>query len=102
MIQFLPLSSFHHLADLALHQITLQGADVTDVELAMQMFSFVKEGSGKQFLPRFLVPLSVYILGTNRHLARPADRLAKFRNAQSAFGLSMFALGVKNLRIRQH
>jgi hypothetical protein len=31
----LPLSGLNHLADLALYQIAFQGADVTDVKLAM-------------------------------------------------------------------
>ena len=104
-IAHLPLPGLHQLADLALDQVALQCADVADVELAMQMFGFMQEGSGKQFLALFggfLVPLSVYILGTNRYFARPGDRLAKFRNAEAAFGLGVFPLGVENFWIRQH
>ena len=46
-IAHLPLSRLHQLADLALDQVALQRADVADVELAMQMLGFMKEGSGK-------------------------------------------------------
>src|SRR5580658_8379462 len=101
-IAHLPLSRLHQLADLALDQVALQRADVADVELAMQMFSFMQEGSGKQFLPCFLVPRSIHILGTNRHLAGPGHRLAKFGDAEAPLRLSVFALGMENFWIRQH
>src|SRR5580692_3771735 len=104
-IAHLPLPRLHQLADLALDQVALQCADVADVELAMQMFGFMKEGSGKQFFAffgGFLVPLSIYILGTNRYLAWPGHGFTKFRNAEAPLRLSVFALGVEDLRIRQH
>src|ERR1700678_2279620 len=100
MIQSLPFSRLHQLADLSLYQVTLQRADVADVKLAVQVFGFVKEGACQQFLTffsGFLVPFSVHILGANRDLAGTAHGLAKFGNAKTAFGLSVFALRVENL-----
>ena len=43
----LPLSRFHQLADLAPHEVSLERADVADVELAIQMIGFVEEGAGQ-------------------------------------------------------
>ena len=45
MTQFLPFSRFHQLADLALHQVAFEAADVVDVKLAIQVIGFVKEGA---------------------------------------------------------
>ena len=45
MTQFLPFSRFHQLADLALHQVSFEAADVVDVKLAIQVIGFVKEGA---------------------------------------------------------
>src|SRR5579863_968937 len=98
----LPLPSLDQLADLALDQIAFQRADMADVELAVQMFGFMQKSSGKQFLSGFLIPFSVHILGTNRHLAGPGHRLAKFGNAEAAFRLSVFTFCMKDLWIRQH
>jgi hypothetical protein len=103
--QSLPFSGFHQLADLALHQVAFQRADVADVELAVQVFDLMHKGASKQFFSFFassLVPLSVHVLGTNSHFARPSHRLAKFGDAEAAFRLRVFALGVENLWIHQH
>jgi hypothetical protein len=43
----LPLSRFHQLADLALHEVSLERADVADVELAIQMVGFVQKSAGQ-------------------------------------------------------
>ena len=63
--QFLPFSGFHHLADFALHQVALQGADVADVELAVQVIGLVQEGAGQQLFAGFFVDLAVDVLGAD-------------------------------------
>src|SRR5664280_1051033 len=39
----LPFALLHQLADLALHHVTLQGADVADIELTVEMVGFVHQ-----------------------------------------------------------
>ena len=46
----LPFSSFHHFLDLTLHQVSLERADMADVELSIQMIGFMQEGSREQVL----------------------------------------------------
>ena len=82
----LPLSRFHQLADLALHQVALQRADVADVQLAVQVIGLMQEGARQQIFAGLLEPLAVHVLRADGHLARARHRLAKFGNAQAAFG----------------
>src|SRR5204862_786341 len=42
-----PFPSFHQLFDFAFDQVTLERADVADVQLAIQVVGFVEEGTGK-------------------------------------------------------
>jgi hypothetical protein len=44
--QILPISGFLEFADFAFYEVALQGANVTDVELAVQVIGFVEEGAG--------------------------------------------------------
>jgi hypothetical protein len=39
-----PLASFHQLFNLAFHEIALQGTDMANVKLAVQVVGFVKKG----------------------------------------------------------
>src|ERR1035437_7319861 len=39
----LPFALLHQFADLALHHVALQGADVTDIELTVEMVGFVHQ-----------------------------------------------------------
>src|ERR1700693_5168536 len=71
-----PLAALHHLTNFALHQIALQGADVADVELAVQVIGFMKEGASQEFLARLLVELAVHILGADGDLARARDGIS--------------------------
>src|SRR5207302_5567637 len=98
---FSPFSRLHQLADLALHQIAFQGAEMADVKLAIEMISLVEEGAGQQVLAGFLEDIAVLILCPYRDLARARHRLAELWNAQAAFILALPPLGVKNLRINQ-
>src|SRR6266536_3446609 len=54
----LPLARFDQFFDFALHQIALQGADMTDVQLPVQMIGLVQESAGQQLLPRLFVPFA--------------------------------------------
>src|ERR1700684_3904625 len=90
---FLPISRLHQFADLALHQVSLQSTKVTDVQLPKQVFGFIHEGASQKFFAGFLVPFSIYILGTNRHFAGTSHGLAKFGNAEASFWLCVFSLG---------
>src|SRR5215470_963365 len=98
----LPLTGFHKFANLAFHQVTFQSADVTDVKLAIEMVSLMKEGAGQQFLASLFIKMSIHVLGANRDLAWSGDRLAELGNAQAAFILGMAAFGVNNLGIGKH
>src|SRR5947208_9680412 len=68
-IQSLPLSCLNQFANLALHQIALKNAEMTDVELAVQVIGLVEKSAGKQVVAGFLKPLSTHILSTHRNLA---------------------------------
>ena len=55
----LPFALLHQLADLALHQVALQRADVADVELAVEVVGFVQQRARQQFFaarPRWFRP----------------------------------------------
>ena len=54
---FLPFSGFHHLADLALDQVSFERADVADVKLAIQMIGLMQKCSCQQVLAGFLEKL---------------------------------------------
>src|SRR5438552_14780784 len=82
-IQFLPLSRFHQFANLALHQIALKNAEMTDVELAVQVIGLVEKSAGKQVVADFLKPISVRVLSAHRSLAGTRDRFAKFGDAEA-------------------
>ena len=66
--QSLPFSGFDQLADLALHQVALERADMADVELAVEVIGFMQEGAGQQFFSGFFENVPVHVLGTNGDL----------------------------------
>src|SRR5215469_6378031 len=98
----LPFSGLHQLFDLSLHQITLQCAEMAEVELAVEMVGFVQKSARQQLLARFLVELSVYILGADRGLIRTSHVLSKIRNAQASFALYVLAFRMNDLRIDEN
>src|SRR5438552_17823845 len=83
-IQSLPLSCLNQFANLALHQIALKNAEMTDVELAVQVIGLVEKSAGKQVVAGLLKPLSTHILSTHRNLAGTRDWFPKFGNANAA------------------
>ena len=66
----LPLSRFHQLADLALHEVSLERADVADVEFAIQMIGFVQKSAGQQIVAGLFEPLPIHILRPDSHFSR--------------------------------
>ncbi len=55
----LPFAGFDQLANLSLDQITLESADVADVELAVEMIGFMQKSPGQQFVAGLLKNLTV-------------------------------------------
>jgi hypothetical protein len=96
---FLPLSGLDELADFALHQVALEGADVADVELAVEVVGFVEEGAGEQVFSGFFVPFAVDVLSADGDFLGAGDGLAEVGNAEAAFGLGLLALFVDDFRI---
>src|SRR5271166_1048470 len=80
-----PFAGFHQLANLALHDVALEGADVTDVELSVEVVGFVQQCAGQQFFARDFEGFALQVLGAGGDSARPGDFLAKLRQAQAAF-----------------
>src|ERR1700733_4757319 len=96
---FLPLSGFYQLANFAFDQVALQGADVTDVELAIEMVGFMLEGAGQEFFAGFFEDVSFGILGADGDGLGARDVFAEVGDAEAAFALGMFAGGVNDFRV---
>src|SRR4051794_40643347 len=95
----LPFSGFHQLLDLALHEIAFERADVTDVELAIEMIGFVKECAREQFFTGLLEELAFRVLSADGDLFRASHVLAEIRNAEAAFTLGVLAFGANDFGI---
>src|SRR5580704_2928016 len=98
----LPFAGFDQLANLALHQIPLQAADVADIELAIQMIGLVQEGAGQQVFPGLLIPLAMRILRTNRNFLGAGYGFTKLGNAEASLRLTVLPFLMKNFWVRQH
>ena len=66
------------------------------------MFTDMKEGTREKFLAGLFVKISLHILGSDGHFARPRHRFAKFGNTQTAFVLGVPAFGEDDFRIGEH
>ena len=97
-----PLASFHQLADFAFNQVTLERADVADIELAIEVIGLVQESAGEQILAGLLVELASHVLGTDGDFARARYSLAKFRHAEATLILALTAFSVNDLWIGEH
>src|SRR5437867_12801538 len=95
-IQSLPLSCLNQFANLALHQITLENTEMTDVELAVQVIRLVEKSAGKQVVAGLLKPLSTHILSTHRNLAGTRDWFPKFGKAKAPYILRVLYFIVHN------
>src|SRR6266700_8166847 len=92
----LPFSRFHHFADFAFHQVALEGADVADVELPVQMIGLVEEGTGEQLFSSFFVDFAMDVLSADGDSVGARDVLAEIWNAEASFTLGMAAFSVNN------
>src|SRR5271165_164665 len=97
-----PFAGFHQLANLALHDVALEGADVTDVELSVEVVGLVQKGARKEFLTCYFEGLAFQVLGTGSDFARSGDFLAKLRQAQAAFIGGDAPFNMDDFRIDQH
>src|SRR5450755_404046 len=98
----LPFAQFNELADLALHQVALERADVADVELPIEVVGLVQKCAGKQFLAGDLKGLTLQGLGPGGDFPRASYFFAKVGQAQAAFVGGVPPFHVNNFRIDQH
>src|ERR1035437_5774397 len=98
----LPFTLLDQFADLALHHVSFQGADVADIKLAVEMVGFVHQRARQQFFSAHLDGFTFYILRARGNRARPRHLLAKFGQAQAAFVGSETPFGVDDLGIDEH
>jgi len=101
MTQFLPFSGFYQLADLAFHQVALEGAEMADIELAIQVIGFVQESAGQQFLPCFFEDFSAEILRTYGDFVGASYIFAEIGDAEAAFTLRVLAFGMKDFGVNE-
>src|SRR5215467_8700931 len=92
----LPFSRFCQLLDLALDQVTLERADVRDVEPAVQVIRFVQEGAGQQLFAGALEEFAVDVLSANGHGLGASHFFAKLWETQAALGAALAALLVND------
>jgi hypothetical protein len=97
----LPFSRFNHLADFALDQVALEGADVADIELAVEMIGFVLKGAGQQILASLFEKLPVQVLGSDGDYFGAIHILAEVGNAEASFALRVAAFLVNDLGIHE-
>src|SRR6516225_4534742 len=101
IMHVLPFALLHQLADLALHHVTLQRADVADVELAVEMIGFVQQSASQQVVARHFEKLTLQILRAGRDRACARHLFAKFGQAETALVRADTSLGMNDLRINQ-
>jgi hypothetical protein len=72
----LPLSRLDQLANFALDQVTLERADVINVELAVEVIGFVLKGARQQVVTSLLENLPGHVLRPDRNFlgATPRSR----------------------------
>src|SRR5260221_2087451 len=96
-----PLSRLHQFLDPALDKIPLQRADVRDVQFPVQVICLMQERPCQQLFSGVLEKLSAEVLRAHRHRFGPRDLLAKFGDAQAAFGAPLPAFFADDHRIDQ-
>src|SRR5262249_30447574 len=97
----LPVSGFDQFPDFTLHQVALEGADVADVELAVEVVGFMEERAREQVFAGFFEPFSIDVLRANGDDLRPSYVFAEFRDAEAPFALGLLAFGMDDLGIRE-
>src|ERR1700733_6540706 len=99
LLNSLPFSAFDQFANFAFHEIAFQGADVADVEFAVQVVGFVQESAGQEIFTRLFENFSTNILSADGDFVGTADVLAKVRNAETTLALAMPAFGMNDFGI---
>src|SRR6516225_5426417 len=98
----LPLSRLLQFLHFAQDQIAFQPAEVANIEPAVQVIDFVLEGSRQQPFTLGFKPIAVYVLSADLYLTRTSYVLAKFRDAEAAFGFALLPFLVDDLRVCDH
>src|SRR5580693_8181021 len=97
----LPFSRFDQLANFALDQVALQGADVADVELAVEVIGFVLEGASQQVVADLLEDLPSQILGADGNHLGARHVFTEIGDTETAFTLGVAAFLVNDFRINK-
>src|ERR1019366_5086637 len=98
----LPFALLDQLADLAFHNVSLQSADVADIELAVEMVGFVHQRARQQFFSAYLDGFTFHILRARGNRAWPRHLLAEFGQTQTALVGSETPFSVDDLGVDQH
>src|ERR1019366_8569321 len=98
----LPFALLHQFADLALHHVALQGADVADIKLTVEMVGFVHQRARQQIFSANLNGFTLHVLCARGNRAWPRYLLAEFGQAQAAFVGSKTPFGMDDLGIDEH
>src|SRR5947207_8661626 len=94
-----PVTGFDQLADLAADQVALEGADVGNIETAVEMIDLMHECASEKLFAGLLERLALGILRPDGYLHRARHLFAEAGQAQAAFLALLHALLVNNLRV---
>src|SRR5580704_16833813 len=97
-----PLVCFLQFPHLPPDQVSLQRADVADVQRPIQVIRFMQERPRQQILARHLERLSRSVECAHRYFLGPRHRLPERRQAQTALFGALRSLLADDLRIDQH
>src|SRR5208337_3777573 len=98
----LPFALLYQLADLTLHHVALQRADVVDVQLPIEVVGLMHQGTRQQVLSAHFKCLAFEVLRARSDVSRPRHLLAKFRQAEAAFVGGESPFSMDNLGIHEH
>src|ERR1043166_598464 len=79
-----PFPRLYHFPDFAPDQVALEGGDVKDVQLPIQVIGFMQKSAGKQVFAGLLERLTLGIVRAHRDALAAGDFFAKSRNAEAA------------------
>src|SRR5579859_7116264 len=75
---------------------------MADVELAVEVIGFVKQGAGEKFFPGFFKNVAAGVLGADGDFVGARHILAELGNAEAAFALGVLAFSVDDFGIDQN
>src|ERR1019366_7121307 len=94
-----PLAGFLQLANLAPDQVALQGADVADVQLAVEVIGLMQKGARQEVVTSHLELFAFGVLGDHDDFERAHHLFAERRQAQAALFAFLRAFGLHDLRV---